>query len=296
MPRNRSVRLGSAAIVAAMLSVGGLARAEEFPVPKVDFSADMVTHMSGFAPPPAPGGPPGGQPPPAVPTEISGKMYQSGGNTRQEINTMGILATTITRRDKKVVWTLLPMNNSYMEFSFDDAATGKKGDGIDNFWKSPDTKIEKLGKEDVNGVETTHDKVTITAKDGQAHTGEVWLTKDNIPMRMKTAPSAGHEVMMELKNLKIGKQDASLFEVPAGYQKTQMPNFSGLMGGAGAPGAGAPDAAPGGAPAPAARPQLTPEQLQQLKDQMRKQLEQMQKNMPQQPPSQTPPPAPPSTP
>jgi len=34
---------------------------------------------------------------------------------------------------------------------------------------------------------------------------------------------------MELKNLKIGKQDPKLFEIPAGYQKFEMPSMGDIQ-------------------------------------------------------------------
>lgn len=36
-------------------------------------------------------------------------------------------------------------------------------------------------------------------------------------------------VRMELKNLKIGKQDPGLFEIPAGYRKMEVPSMGDLQ-------------------------------------------------------------------
>ncbi len=275
MRRNPATRIVAAAFLGMTLIAGGRAAADEFPVPKVDFSADSVTRISGMGAPPTPGAAPG------QPMEITGKMYQSGEKSRQEVNMGAMQNVVINRRDKKVVWTIMPMTKSYMEFNAEDPKVMKKDD-IQNFWKTHDAKLEKIGKEEVNGVETTHSKVTIASATPEGHSfqGEVWLSKDNIPMRMKTSPTQGGEVLMELKNVKIGKQDASLFELPEGYNKMQMPDLSGLAGAAGAaPGAAGQPGTAGG------RPQMSPEQMKQLQEQLRKQLEQMQKNMPK-PPAQ----------
>lgn len=263
----RAHRLLTAVLVGAALSAGGRAAADEFPMPKVDFSADSMTRLKGVGAPHEPGQPAGKD------MDIPGKMYQSGEKSRQEVTMGGMQQIIINRRDKKVVWMLAPTQKSYMEFNADDPKMGKKED-LQNFWKSHDAKMEKIGKEDVNGVETTHSKVTIASAtpDGHTFSGEVWLTKDNVPMRMRTSPSSGGEVVMELKNLKIGKQAPSLFEVPEGYTKMQMPDLSGMAGAM----QGA--QAPGGAKA-----QMTPEQMKQLQEQIKKQMEQMQKNMPKAP-------------
>jgi len=270
----RTHRRVAAMVLGAALTVGGRAAADEFPMPKVDFSADSVTHLKGMNVPSQPGQPAA---PAGKDMDIPGKMYQSGEKSRQEVSMGGMQQTIINRRDKKVVWMIMPAQKTYMEFNADDPKMGKKED-FQNFWKSHDAKLEKIGKEDVNGVETTHSKVTIASAtpDGHAFSGEVWLTKDNIPMRMKTSPSSGGEVVMELSNLKVGKQDPSLFEVPEGYNKMQMPDLSGMAGAM--QGAGG---AQGGAAGKA--PQMTPEQMKQLQEQLKKQMEQMQKNMPKAP-------------
>ncbi|MBK7973878.1 MAG: DUF4412 domain-containing protein [Deltaproteobacteria bacterium] len=267
MTRIRTRRAVATVLLGAVLTVGGRAAADEFPMPKVDFSADSMTHLKGMNVPSQPGQPA------AKDMDIPGKMYQSGEKSRQEVSMGGMQQTIINRRDKKVVWMIMPAQKSYMEFNADDPKMGKKED-FQNFWKSHDAKMEKIGKEDVNGVETTHSKVTIASAtpDGHAFSGEVWLTKDNIPMRMKTSPSSGGEVVMELSNLKVGKQDPSLFEVPEGYNKMQMPDLSGMAG------AMQGSQAPGGA-----KGQMTPEQMKQLQEQLKKQMEQMQKNMPKPP-------------
>lgn len=265
----RTPRRVAAMVLGAALCVGGRAAADEFPMPKVDFSADSVTHLKGMNVPSQPGQPP------AKDMDITGKMYQSGDKVRQEVSMGGMQQIIINRRDKKMVWMIMPAQKTYMEFNADDPKMGKKED-FQNFWKNHDAKLEKIGKEDVNGVETTHSKVSIASAtpDGHGFSGEVWLTKDNVPMRMKTSPTSGGEVVMELKNLKVGKQDPSLFEVPQGYNKMEMPDLSGMAGAM---------QQSGGAQAPAgSKAQMSPEQMKQLQEQIKKQMEQMQKNMPKQ--------------
>jgi hypothetical protein len=59
----------------------------------------------------------------------------------------------------------------------------------------------------------------------------MWFTKEGIMMKMDTVVKNGRDrsrMTVTLKNLKIGAQDASLFEVPPGYNA--MPSFGGMGG------------------------------------------------------------------
>jgi hypothetical protein len=51
----------------------------------------------------------------------------------------------------------------------------------------------------------------------------LWLSSDGIPMRCDGSYTSRKgkvsKVHWELRDVKIGRQDASLFEVPAGYSK-----------------------------------------------------------------------------
>ncbi len=59
-----------------------------------------------------------------------------------------------------------------------------------------------------------------------------WMTKDNIMMKLDVISvdkGKKDRMKMELDNLKIGKQDASLFEVPSGYSKMDMGGMGKMM-------------------------------------------------------------------
>lgn len=79
----------------------------------------------------------------------------------------------------------------------------------------PGGTCRKVGSETVNGRNTI--KYEGTSADGQPST--VWLdTKLDFPIKWQQTNSSG-----ELQNIKEGSQPASLFEIPAGYQKMEMP-------------------------------------------------------------------------
>ena len=101
----------------------------------------------------------------------------------------------------------------------------------------PNVEITEVGTETIEGQSTT--KYKMIMKDGSAG-GFMWITKDDIVMKMDGVVKNGKDksrITMSLKNLKIGAQDAALFEVPAGF--TKLPSM-GNMGGFGGmpPGAG----------------------------------------------------------
>ena len=88
--------------------------------------------------------------------------------------------------------------------------------------------ITEVGTETVEGQATR--KYKLVLKDGSAG-GFMWFTKDGIMMKMDTVMKNGRDrsrMTVTLKNLKVGSQDASLFELPAGYNA--MPSFGGMSG------------------------------------------------------------------
>lgn len=145
--------------------------------------------------------------------EMVGKVYRSGQKERKELDGSII----ISRPDKKVVWILMPESKTYMESKI----TGGKKDGKD---EKMDIKMETevMGEEIVNGIKTTKRKTVFTASDGSKFGGFSWVTKEGIVVKQYAAAKTGEDKLhmkIELKNLKIGKQDPKLFEMPAGYQK-----------------------------------------------------------------------------
>ena len=147
--------------------------------------------------------------------KMAGKMFSKGERFRMEMNAQGQHMITITRTDKKVVWNIMPEQKMYMEMPFnpkDAPKTEIKGE--------VDRKL--VGSETIDGHPTQ--KYLITYKEG-ANTEKVyqWLATDiNFPV--KTA-DLNNKWVQEFKNVKIGSQADSLFEVPAGYMKMQMPSM-----------------------------------------------------------------------
>ena len=130
----------------------------------------------------------------------------------------------IMRRDKSVVWMLMPEQKMYMEM--------KMGQGKEDTADLKDYTIEfsVVGEEVVNGINTTKNKVIMTDKKGNKFGGFMWVSKEGIMVKMDTVSKvegSKMRVKMERKNIKIENQNPKLFEIPSGYNKMSMPGMGG---------------------------------------------------------------------
>ncbi len=167
-----------------------------------DFSADMITKSGRIT--------------------FSGKVYVSGEKMRTEMQG----ATSITRPDKKVAWVLLPEQMMYMEQPLDPrnlVATTDKPQG--------EVERTRVGQEMVDGKVCQKFKVVYTYQ-GRKDAVYQWICA-GMKMPVKTASLDG-AWSMEFRNLQYGPQQASLFEVPAGYKRFSqgVPAMKDVVGGA----------------------------------------------------------------
>jgi len=198
-------------LTAAVVAMAGLAQAAGPSKATVEYSADSELETA----------------------EISMKGHVNYAPTRERremVTDGGDKMITIMRPDKKVAWILMPSEKMYMETNIGQAA-GKDTTDPSQY------KIEQtvVGPETLNGVQTTKSKIIMTGPKGEKMGGFMWMTKENIMVKMDAIAIEKNQKMRfktELSNLKIGKQDASLFEIPQGYSKAGgMPSFGSLMGG-----------------------------------------------------------------
>jgi hypothetical protein len=159
---------------------------------------------------------------------VKGRIYQAPNKERREMNNDGEKMVMIMRRDKKMAWSLMPSERMYFEMKMSDPKVGK--DDPMNY----DVEQTVIGPDTVNGVKTTKSKIIMKEKkpNGSKMGGFWWMTKDNIMMKLDVISvdkGKKDRMKMELDNLKIGKQDASLFEVPSGYSKMDMGGMGKMM-------------------------------------------------------------------
>ena len=157
---------------------------------------------------------------------MKGRVYSAPGKERREMNQGGQKMITIMRQDKKAVWMLMPEQKMYME------TTMGKGDSRPEDMSGYKIEQTVVGPETVNGVSTTKSKVIMTDGKGMKMGGFMWHTADKIAVKTDVIAmdkSNKARIKMDLTNLKVGKQDPALFEIPAGYTRMDM---GGMMGGA----------------------------------------------------------------
>ena len=81
--------------------------------------------------------------------------------------------------------------------------------------------VTKLGEENVNGHDCIKNKMVVTGPDGTTHESTVWIASDmdKFPIKVQLAMPDGQSMVMNFKDVKMEKPDASLFDPPAGFTK-----------------------------------------------------------------------------
>jgi outer membrane lipoprotein-sorting protein len=150
---------------------------------------------------------------------MKGPIYVAPGKERREYVEGGEKMAMVIRHDKKVVWMLMPDDKMYMETKF--PKEGRKDD-LGNY------KIDQttVGPDTVNGIKATKSKIIMTnLKTGEKMGGFWWATKEGIIVKtdvIAVDKNSKERIKSELKELKIGRQDPSLFEIPTDYTKMDM--------------------------------------------------------------------------
>jgi hypothetical protein len=187
-------------VVVALLAWCGAATGAGMPAPAVDYTAvrEIVSEQGSF----------------------KQRVHASKGMERTEMQMGGMSMVSIIRPDRKLVWSLMPAQRMYQEVSIEQAR--RRDPGVSD----PQIEISKLGQETVDGIAATKYRLILKNKSGG---GFVWLTGENIPIKMEFISregGAGVRVGMRLREVKTGRLDPALFEIPAGY--TRMPSMGGL--------------------------------------------------------------------
>lgn len=150
--------------------------------------------------------------------QLKQKVYYTPGKERRDMKKDGSDETVIIRSDKRVSWALLPEHKMYMEMN---VMKGRiRMDDILSYYMA---ELTPAGEELVDGIQTSKSSITITDPRGKAYEGSIWMTKENIVIKMDTVskgPGTSDRISLVLSNLKTEKQDPNLFELPANYVKT----------------------------------------------------------------------------
>jgi hypothetical protein len=193
------------AILLAMLPpVTAKALAETLGDARVGFSAERVLIING--------------------QNYTGKMWHMPGEQRHEQDLAAMRPVFILHADSAVADAILPQLHTVVEFALPRELS---------LLGTPDLLRKPLGAENVNGIATTKYEVDEDTPSGRT-TGALWLSPDGIPMKCdaKFVEKSGKlsTIHWELRHVKIGKQDAALFEVPQGYAKLPVEAAAPLLG------------------------------------------------------------------
>ncbi len=147
---------------------------------------------------------------------MTSKMYMKANKMRFETPKQDTY--TISRQDLQTTWVVMPKQKSYMEMKADpskDPAPREKMKG--------EISRKLIGPDTVDGHPTK--KYEITYKEGQKQMKSYqWLATDLNNFPIKSAAVDG-SWGMEYRNIKMGGQPDSLFEVPKGFKKMAMPGM-----------------------------------------------------------------------
>ncbi|MEA4924916.1 MAG: DUF4412 domain-containing protein [Syntrophomonadaceae bacterium] len=142
----------------------------------------------------------------------NGKMYMSNGKVHMEMEQAGMKMVTIIKSQSEIY-----LYNPDSKIAMKTSAPQNQVE-LPNQWAKADGDVSGLkviGNENKDGFEC----LVITTGDN----AKMWIRKDiGMPVRVES-PSNDGSVVIEYKNFNLGSQDASLFELPAGTQITDMP-------------------------------------------------------------------------
>jgi len=150
---------------------------------------------------------------------VATKMYFKAGKLRTEVQAAPG-TYTIARPDLEKVWMVMTANRSYMEMPFKK----DQESGIPAEKMRGEVSRKTVGTETIDGHPTTKYEVTVKTGDKTSSLYHWWATDINFPV--KTAAVDG-SMSVTYKDIKIGGQADSLFELPAGYTKMSLPGLPG---------------------------------------------------------------------
>lgn len=158
--------------------------------------------------------------PPGGTETLVGKRYVDGLKMRMELLKKGKQGVAIIRQDKQVIWTLIPNQKRYLEMPLDPEKV-KEMAGI----FAGKTEREELGRKNLRGYKCI--KYRIRHQDpvsGKHLTAIVWLAEE---LGANIRIEDGDGSLIDLRNIEIGRQPDSLFEVPPGYQRIDFTKMAG---------------------------------------------------------------------
>jgi hypothetical protein len=144
----------------------------------------------------------------------TGKVFHIPGKQRHDVDINGIPLSFILDLDDDRGLAILPALVSYIEFPLPPLLSELDRRRLDR---------KAVGEDIVAGMRATKYRLNYVATDGNRGAGFLWLSRDNILLRLEgRIERRGHKPMvvsMRLSDLKVGPQDRNLFRVQKGLRK-----------------------------------------------------------------------------
>jgi len=139
--------------------------------------------------------------------------------TRERVSATvgGVEVTVILRSDRNLAWQLMPMMGIYAETDVSRMDTPGNIRVLSS---------EPMGEELVGGQSTMKYRAQFQTLGGARHEGFFWQNAAGVHLksRFPVTDRSGRtrQIELELRDVQIGKQDPSLFEVPADYRRIDI--------------------------------------------------------------------------
>jgi outer membrane lipoprotein-sorting protein len=148
-----------------------------------------------------------------------GTIYTTGDKLRFVQGTGANLTVSIVRLDKHVAWMLDPKTKTYVEMPLPKGAqSNPRSDEM--FRKNATSK--RLGVQSVSGYSC--DKTSYVSRGNSKQTAVRYYSKKlDWPIKTQMTNPDGQSITQELRNIRVAKQPASLFQIPKGYRKVTPP-------------------------------------------------------------------------
>jgi hypothetical protein len=198
-------------LAAFIVMVLGISSARAWQVTPQPFSADLATTVANGE-------------------HASGKFYFSAPKSRIDMSARGREVILINDSKTQSNLVLMPQQHMYMEMRAGQSSpmapsmpkVDTSFDPSNPCAARPDVTCKKIGPETMNG--RSCDKWEFTDKSGRMTTA--WVDQ-KLHFPIKTVNPDG--AAMELSNIKEGAPEASVFEVPSGYRKLDIPAMGARM-------------------------------------------------------------------
>jgi hypothetical protein len=151
----------------------------------------------------------------------AGHLWRTPQALRHEWIEAGQKRTVIVRLDRGLAWTLLPGTNIALETTLD----GLGPVPIAALADGSRLRQTAVGQETIEGIRTTKYRVSTAPGEPNRFDGNVWSSAEGIVMKIEgTGEANGRQGNIDLAfhNVRIGRFDPGLFELPANAQRMKV--------------------------------------------------------------------------